>query len=252
VSHLGTNVFGGSVYLWPNNSGEPRFDYEKTCLGRSTTTLGRSVRTSTPHSLARKECSSQYSTRAIQNGANALAEGFLFSVAASLILAETYRSSRSNSKRREDVDDRIEDLEERLAKAHAIIQRLEEKIIIVAEQEDIESAKFVPWPIYLSLDLRVGLFAPRNQELSKVLTRIVDIGLRGGWAEFEDKPVSIPQGAHLQGSSHTSRVSPGAPVTNEASSRSASASPNLAAAVDQGNKQPASPPTNKQPSSSSP
>ena len=81
--------------------------------------------------------------RAIQNGANALAEGFLFSVAAGLILAETYRSSRSNTKRREDVDDRIEVLEEQLAKAHTIIQRLEEKIQSVEEQEDVESAKFV-------------------------------------------------------------------------------------------------------------
>ena len=81
--------------------------------------------------------------RAIQNGANALAEGFLFSVAAGLILAETYRSSRSNTKRREDVDDRIEVLEERLAKAHTMIQQLEEKIQSVEEQEDIESAKFV-------------------------------------------------------------------------------------------------------------
>jgi len=91
---------------------------------------------------------SQHSVRAIQNGANALAEGFLFSVAASLILAETYRSSRSNTKRREDVDDRIEDLEERLTKAHAIIRRLEEKVQNVEEQEDIESAKFVSHPVY--------------------------------------------------------------------------------------------------------
>jgi len=103
---------------------------------------------------------SQYSTRAIQNGANALAEGFLFSVAAGLILAEAYRSSRSNTKRREDVDDRIEDLEERLVKAHAIIQRLEEKVRSVEEQEDIGSAKFVfqllSWFIENTLGLTRG------------------------------------------------------------------------------------------------
>jgi uncharacterized coiled-coil protein SlyX len=185
---------------------------------------------------------SQHSSRAIQNGANALAEGFLFTVAASLILAETYRSSRSNTKRREDVDDRIEDLEEQLAKAHAIIQRLEEKVRNVEEQEDIESARFVFQPLYLFIDtlglITGGPFTSRNQEISRILARIVDIGLRGGWAEFEDKPVPIPQGAPLQSSQHTSRVSSDAPVTKEISSHSAlsssaSASPTWAAPVDQ-------------------
>jgi len=42
---------------------------------------------------------------AIENGANALAEGFLFTVAAALILGEPWRSSRSQSRRRGDVDD---------------------------------------------------------------------------------------------------------------------------------------------------
>ena len=49
--------------------------------------------------------------RAIENGANALAEGFLFGVAALLIIGETWRSARSNTKRRENVDDRIEELQ---------------------------------------------------------------------------------------------------------------------------------------------
>lgn len=52
--------------------------------------------------------------RAIENGANALAEGFLFAVAAALILGETWRSSRSQSKRRDDVDDQLQDLSSRV------------------------------------------------------------------------------------------------------------------------------------------
>jgi Optic atrophy 3 protein (OPA3) len=48
--------------------------------------------------------------RAIENGANTLAEGFLFSVAAMLILGEAWRSSRSQSKRRDSVDDQLEEL----------------------------------------------------------------------------------------------------------------------------------------------
>lgn len=194
--------------------------------------------------------------RAIQNGANALAEGFLFSVAAGLILAETYRSSRSNTKRREDVDDRIEVLEEQLAKAHTIIQRLEEKIQSVEEQEDVESAKFVfpALSIYSITLQRLGnspgggsRFAPRSEELSRILSRIVDIGLRGGWAEFEDKPVPIPQGAHLQGSQHISRTRSDASVITETDSHSAcsassSASPNCGAPTEQSSEQPVSTP----------
>lgn len=53
--------------------------------------------------------------RAIENGANALAEGFLFGVAALLIVGETWRSSRSQSKRRDTVDDQLEDLQTKLS-----------------------------------------------------------------------------------------------------------------------------------------
>ena len=203
------------------------------------------MRTSEPPKLPVTILVSQmFPFRAIQNGANALAEGFLFSVAAGLILAEAYRSSRSNTKRREDVDDRIEALEERLEKAHTTIQRLEEKVRSVEEQEDIESARFVFQPHLSAHYKRVGNSHPgaggtfRSEELSRVLSRIVDIGLRGGWAEFEDKPVPIPQGAHLQGSQFNSRARSDAPVLSETSSRSArsassSASTNCDAPIEQ-------------------
>lgn len=49
--------------------------------------------------------------RAIENGANALAEGFLFGVAALLIIGETWRTSRNQSKRRDSVNDQLEDLQ---------------------------------------------------------------------------------------------------------------------------------------------
>lgn len=52
--------------------------------------------------------------RAIENGANSLAEGFLFGVAALLILGETWRSSRSQSKRRDSIDEQLEDLSSKL------------------------------------------------------------------------------------------------------------------------------------------
>ncbi|OCF31649.1 hypothetical protein I316_06654 [Kwoniella heveanensis BCC8398] len=50
--------------------------------------------------------------RAIQNGATTLAETFLFLVGAGLIVGESYRSSRKDTKRRDKVQDRLDSLEE--------------------------------------------------------------------------------------------------------------------------------------------
>ncbi|PVF98965.1 OPA3-domain-containing protein [Serendipita vermifera] len=110
--------------------------------------------------------------KAIQNGSNFLAEGFLFSVAAGLIIAETWRSSRSESKRRVNVDDKIEDLEERLDRLIGMVEAIGEHLETVGKNVEIESAK--------------------TEELSRVLLKVVDIGLRGGWAEFEKHPIQLP------------------------------------------------------------
>ncbi len=32
-----------------------------------------------------------------------------------------------------------------------------------------------------------------NDELQRILQRVVEIGLRGGWAEFEDTPLQLPR-----------------------------------------------------------
>ncbi|KAF8999929.1 hypothetical protein BDZ89DRAFT_1170505 [Hymenopellis radicata] len=99
-------------------------------------------------------------TRAIDSGANALAEGFLFGVAAVLILGETYRSSRNQSKRRDDVDDKLRNWERNLTTSW--------------EEREIEQKT-------------------RNDELQRILQRVVEIGLRGGWAEFEETPLQLPR-----------------------------------------------------------
>ena len=52
--------------------------------------------------------------RAVQNGATTLAEAFLFFVGAGLVLGESFRSSRKEGKRRDDVKERIETLEEEI------------------------------------------------------------------------------------------------------------------------------------------
>ncbi|KAI9069471.1 OPA3-domain-containing protein [Trametes sanguinea] len=109
-------------------------------------------------------------TRAIENGANALAEGFLFAVAASLILAETWRSSRNQTKRRDAVDDSLESLQ-------AKIEEMNKRIDMVSRQNEE----------------RLAEEAMRHDELARILQRVVEIGLRGGWAEFRDTPLPLPR-----------------------------------------------------------
>lgn len=48
--------------------------------------------------------------KAVTNGANALAEGFLFALAAALIMGESYRSSRSRAKQRDRTEEGLEEL----------------------------------------------------------------------------------------------------------------------------------------------
>jgi optic atrophy 3 protein len=86
------------------------------------------------HTRLGETCSTnQPVLRAIENGANFLAEGFLFSVAAALIISETWRSSRSQSKQRSDVNDSIEELQTRVRELNARLQRWEE--VSVEEQQ---------------------------------------------------------------------------------------------------------------------
>jgi len=107
--------------------------------------------------------------RAIENGANALAEGFLFGVAALIILAESWRSSRSQSKRRDTVDDQLQDLSNRISELSSRVQ-----LLSAGYEEKWEEEK------------------RRNDELARILERVVEIGLRGGWAEFEGTPIAFP------------------------------------------------------------
>jgi len=108
--------------------------------------------------------------KAIDNGANALAEGFLFTVAALLIIGETWRSSRNQTKRRGNVDDQLTELQT--------------KLDILSQKVDSVAVDF---------DTRWSEQNERNDELTRILTRVVEIGLRGGWAEFEGTPLILPK-----------------------------------------------------------
>ncbi|PWN53752.1 OPA3-domain-containing protein [Violaceomyces palustris] len=54
--------------------------------------------------------------KAISNGANAISEGFLFFVAATLIIGETYRSSRSRANQRDRTEEEVIELKEKFEK----------------------------------------------------------------------------------------------------------------------------------------
>ncbi|KAH7890153.1 optic atrophy 3 protein-domain-containing protein [Phlebopus sp. FC_14] len=128
-----------------------------------------SLRTNILGEPARQHVRPLSETRAIENGANALAEGFLFAVAAALIIGETYRTSRNQSKRRDDVDERLEELASSIASLKASVEAL------TKSQEEFEGER------------------ARNDELARIVERMVEIGLRGGWAEFESTPLKVPR-----------------------------------------------------------
>jgi len=108
--------------------------------------------------------------RAVENGANMLAEGFLFAVAASLIVGETWRSSRSESKRRESINDQLDDLGTRLAELSTRVDNLSE-----------------------SVESQLHDQQQRNDELAKILNRVLEVGLhRGSLGEIPLKLSPIP------------------------------------------------------------
>jgi hypothetical protein len=137
--------------------------------------------------------------RAIENGANALAEGFLFAVAASLVIAETWRSSRSSTKRREAIDDAVDSLDARLS---LLSDRVEE--------------------VAAALDARWALEHARNDELVRVLERVLALDMAGGGARTPDgerllESVRLPPVVPPE-----LRVGSGRPVTNDRDALAAS------------------------------
>ncbi|GAA6000779.1 OPA3 family protein [Rhodotorula paludigena] len=96
-------------------------------------------------------------SKAIDAGANFLSEGFLFTVAAVIIIGETYRGKRAESKRRDRVHDLLEQHEEQILKLEARLG---------AERKEREE------------------IVARERELEKIVEEIVVIGLHGGFGEL--------------------------------------------------------------------
>lgn len=68
-------------------------------------------------------------SKAIESGANFISETFLFGVAASLIFFESWRSRRKESTRRDDVADRLADLEDSERAARKALVELEREVL---------------------------------------------------------------------------------------------------------------------------
>ena len=78
-------------------------------------------------------------SKAIDSGATFVSEGFLFLVGISLILFENWRSRRKETTRREDVADRISELEESEKSGRRALMELEKEILRLRAKNGIET-----------------------------------------------------------------------------------------------------------------
>lgn len=78
-------------------------------------------------------------SKAIDSGATFVSEGFLFIVGISLILFENWRSRRKENTRREDVADRISELEESEKSGRRALLELEKEILRLRTKNGIET-----------------------------------------------------------------------------------------------------------------
>lgn len=82
--------------------------------------------------------------KAIETGANFISESFLFIVAASAILFESWRSRRKETNRHEGVQDRLDELESEREDMKAQISELQQQIHALLEQKPIVQTKARP------------------------------------------------------------------------------------------------------------
>jgi hypothetical protein len=104
--------------------------------------------------------------KAIETGANFISETFLFSVAAALILFESWRSRRKASSRREDVKERLDDLEESDKAARRALIELEHEVLRLRAKESKSSVssqkRILPKELY-----EIPKEAEDNDEVSR-------------------------------------------------------------------------------------
>ena len=91
--------------------------------------------------------------KAIDSGANFISETFLFSVGLSLIVFESWRSRRKETSRREDVAERLGELEESEKAARRALVELEKEVLRLRAKEGITVTKrILPKEVWESED----------------------------------------------------------------------------------------------------
>lgn len=88
------------------------------------------------------------------------------------------------------MDDQLEDL-------GTTVQELSTRVNTMADametRLDEERQRYVELRYVPDIGFQLTRTMARNDELSRILERIVEIGLRGGWTEFEGNPLPIPR-----------------------------------------------------------
>lgn len=116
--------------------------------------------------------------KAIESGATFISEAFLFGVAGSLIIFESWRSRRKENTRREDVADRLGDLEESEKAARRALVELEREVLALRAKHEKNTSKIVkrilPQELWLQEDKDEGDGEEKSQGwLSRISSYIL-------------------------------------------------------------------------------
>ena len=138
--------------------------------------------------------------KAIDSGANFVSETFLLLVAIGCIFGERWYSSRKESSRREDVADRLAELEEYEKSARKGMVELEKEILRLRAKEEltpVSQRRILPKDVYELEEKEEG----QNQARKGWLWRITNIDLGGEEKPKADSKPAAPVGKIRDGSS---------------------------------------------------
>ncbi|KAK0523155.1 hypothetical protein OC834_006011 [Tilletia horrida] len=137
--------------------------------------------------------------KAIANGANAISEGFLFAVAAALIIGESYRSSRSSAKQRNRTEEAVEEVRESLQELTRALgwswEELEERRRVRKEaaaegqagdgggaaQDPQTPVRALPDQYNSASDADL-----ERERLQRAVQVLLQLALRSGWVQGQD------------------------------------------------------------------
>lgn len=145
--------------------------------------------------------------KAIANGANAISEGFLFFVAAALILGETYRGSRKKAEQRDRTEDSLNQLTEQVERLASVLGvDLDELESISERDQDGESqagssrggADVTEEADPSLIEARLKVYRDRqdedlkNKQLQAAVSVLLNMALKNRW-------VAGPEALELEG-----------------------------------------------------